>query len=376
VKQNSEAVGDKTTKTRKIVIGAAAAAAVLVIVVALTSGSSQADSVLPAVNPVAVEVTPVEVANLEETVSAVGTIEAMRDVEVSSETAGRVLKVLVKVGDRVRAGQPLILVDSELKAAAVEQARAQEQAARTTFEKAAKDYERAKTLYASGDVADVELEAYRLGLHGAEAQLKGAEAAFAVAKRQLQDTRVTSPVDGRVASRFVEVGEMVAPGTKIANIVDVSRLKVKLGIPEEEIVRIRDGQKATMRVDANPETAFPGTVYTVGAKAENPTGHTYPVEVVIENRSPDLLKVGMFARVAIRTSKADSVLAVSKESLVSEGEGFGLFVVEDGVARHRKVTLGIQAGDLYEVVTGLKARDRVVSFGQKGLKDGVPVREQ
>ena len=95
---------------------------------------------------------------------AVGSVEANRDVMVSSETAGRVTAVLVDVGDAVKKGQTLVQVDAELKEVAVQQARAALLAAKTNMEKAKKDFERTEKLYASGDVADVELEGYQLAL--------------------------------------------------------------------------------------------------------------------------------------------------------------------------------------------------------------------
>ncbi len=323
---------------------------------------------------VAVEVSPVTISTINETVSAVGTIAAMRDVVVSSETAGRITRVSVKVGDAVRSGQPLVIVDDELKAIAVEQARAQLLAAETNFRKATKDFQRADTLFKTGDVADVELEANRLALRSSEAQFTSAQVALKLAQRQFDDTRIKAPISGVVASRKVEVGEMVSPGREVANIVDISSVKVKLSISEEEIGKIRLNQPVTVRVDPAPNRTFEGAIYTIGAKTETPTGHSYPVEVVVRNKDLNILKVGMFARADIRTNAAANALTISKESLVNGEVDPAVFVVEDSVARLRTVRLGLRAGDMYQVLDGLKPGDLVVSFGQKNLKDGALVQ--
>ena len=146
--------------SRRSALVLAAAGIVLATGVLLiaTSRTSQADGAPQQSRPTAVEVTPVAVANVADIVSGVGTVAAMRDVRVASETAGRVLKVYVSVGDAVKQGQTLVAVDAELKEAAADQARAQMLAAKTNLEKSKKDFERTQKLFDSGDVADVELE--------------------------------------------------------------------------------------------------------------------------------------------------------------------------------------------------------------------------
>jgi membrane fusion protein, multidrug efflux system len=364
------------TRKKKIVIGAVMAAAVLLStsILALSSGPSGPETAQASIRPVAVEVTRVKAGPLQESISAVGTIAAMRDVVVSSETAGRVTAVKVKTGDVVRQGQTLVRVDDELKAIAVEQAKAQMLAAETNYRKAQKDFERTEKLYKAGDVADVELEGYRLAYHSAEAQYKTAAVGLKAAQKQLDDANIKAPIPGTVAWRRVEVGEMVSPGKEIANIVDLSSLKVKLSIPEEEIVRIRTSQPVSLHVDSQPGEEFSGTVYTVGSKAEAPGGHTYPVEVVVVNRKAGVLKAGMFARVDVYTATVKNGIAVAKESLINEDSSPAVFVVEDNVARLRPVTVGIRTGERIQILKGLNEGDLVVSFGQKALKDGSPVQ--
>ncbi len=361
--------------SRRRVILLAVAAVVLAAgaLLIVTSRTSQADP--PQVSqPTAVEVTPVGIADVTDIVSGVGNVAAMRDVKVASETAGRVLKVHVKVGDAVKQGQTLVEVDAELKEAAADQARAQMLAARTNLEKSKKDFERTQMLFNSGDVADIELEGYRLAYQSAEAQFKGAVAALRAADRQVSDSRIKAPVPGLVASRRVEVGEMVGPGMEIANLVDISSLKVKLSVAEEDVVKLHAGQTAVLHIDSRPGEQFTGKVFTVGAKSESPNGHTYPVEVVVPNTGRDPVKVGMFARVEIQARSAKGVLTIAKESLVEDGAIPMVFVAKDGVARLRSVTLGIRGNNLIQVVHGLSQGELVISFGQKALKDGAPVQ--
>jgi RND family efflux transporter MFP subunit len=357
-----------------LVLAAAGVALAAIALIIATSRQSQADGAPQQSRPTAVEVTPVTVGDVADIVSGVGNVAAMRDVKVASETSGRVLRVFVNVGDAVKQGQPLVEVDAELKEAAAEQARAQMLAAKTNLEKSKKDFERTQKLFDSGDVADVELEGCRLGYQSAEAQYKGATAALRAADRQVSDSRIKSPIAGLVASRHVEVGEMVGPGMEIANVVDISSLKVKLSVAEEDVVKLQAGQPAALRIDSRPGEQFIGKILTVGAKSESPNGHTYPVEVVVQNKGKDLVKVGMFARVEIQARMARSVMTIAKESLVEDGATTSVFVAKDGFARLRPIFLGIRGNSLLQVINGLAPGDLVISFGQKSLKDGAPVQ--
>ncbi len=362
------------TRKWKFYLGAAAAALITIIMVAgFVSHKTKEDGVAQASAPVAVEVTPVSLSTVTATVSSVGTIEAMHDVMVSSETAGRITAVRVKVGDHVRAGEPLVIVDDELKKIAVDQARAQLLAAQTSFDKTKTDYERMQKLLTTGDVADIEVEGSRLAYRSAEAQLASASVGLRAAERQYEDTRIKSPVAGVVASRKVELGEMVSPGKEIANIVDLSAMKVKLSIPEDQIDLVRVGLPATLRVDSRPGEEFAGHVYSVGAKSLSPTVHAYPVEVVV-NGNPDVLRVGMFVRTDIVTKSVKDALTISKESLVSDDGKPTVFVVERDTARLRPVSIGVRSGDVLQVLEGLRRGDVVISFGQRDLKDGSPVQ--
>lgn len=352
-------------------------AVLLTTVLFLNTANKGRATSAPAITAVAVEVTPVAVSSLSAHVSAVGTVAAAKDVEVSSETAGRVVHVLANVGDVVRAGQPLVVVDDELKIIAVDQARAQLIAAETHYRKTEKDFRRAENLHATGDLSDAELDAYRLGYRSAEAQFTSAEADLRYVQRQLDDTRIKAPVAGIVASRSIEVGEMVNPGKVIANIVDLSSMKVKLSIPEEEIAKVRVNQPAKVRVDMAGGEELPGKVMSVSAKTESPTGHTYAVEVVVTPAKGSVVKAGMFARVEITVASIEEAVVLPREVLTSEdGNSATLYVAEGDIARRRSVILGVRTGEQVQIVSGLSPGELVVSFGQKKLKDGATIQYQ
>jgi len=167
---------------------------------------------------------------------------------------------------------------------------------------------------------------------------------------------------------------MVGPGREVANIVDMSAVKVRLTVPEEDIGKLRVRQPATLRVDADPGVVFSATVYSVGTKTESPMEHSYPVEMVVAGNAAATLKVGMFARVAIEARSLTNALTISKASLVGDDGNPQIYVVVNDTAKLRSVTLGIRAGEKVQVIDGVREGELVISFGQKNVKDGARVQ--
>jgi RND family efflux transporter MFP subunit len=176
---------------------------------------------------------------------------------------------------------------------------------------------------------------------------------------------------GAVAGRFVEVGETVGPGTPVANVVDLDVVKVKLTVPEQEIGLVAVGQAARMTIDPYPGVTFEGRVVHIGSKAEG-NSHRYPVEVEVANREERPLKAGMFARTEVLTAAHERVPLIPAAALI-DGAQPSVYVVQEGRALLRSVSLGGRQGDAAAVVEGLKEGDMVVTMGQQTLKDGAAV---
>ena len=357
-------------KSRMVLAAGILLLVVIVVIIAVRVKERHIDADVQTVIPVAVEVKTLAASQITEIITATGSVSAWRDVMVSSETSGRVTGVPVKVGDAVKAGQTLVRVDDELKVIAVEQAKAQLLAAEVNMKKADKDYQRAEKLFETKDIADVELEGNKLGLRAAEAQYKSAQVGLKYAQKQLDDSQIKAPVAGTIASKMVEVGEMVGPGRVVVNIVDMGKAKVKLSIPEEEIAKLHAGQSARLRADADTANSIMGSVYTVGSKSESPIGHSYPVEIVVAGVTGRALKAGMFVRVEITVQSIQHALTIAKEQLAADAATPSVYVVENTIAHLRPVKLGIHSVDRYQIVSGVKEGDLIISFGLKKIKDG------
>jgi len=375
---------------------------------------------------VPVEVAPVQTQTLTETISAGGTVEALREVTTTTKLTGRVAAVLVREGDRVRAGQVLVrLEDSEI-AAQVQQAEANLQAAqarlrlleqgarpeeraqveaalaqaRASFDTARESLARMQTLYKDGAVSKAQLDAAQLQYDVAKAQYDGAvqqqrivqtgarpeeievaraqvrqaDAALAFARLQADSAVITAPLSGTVTHRYVDPGDLASlmPGqSDLITVAQIDSVYAVLEVSETDLGRVRIGQTVVVSIDAYPDRSFTGFVREV-SPAATPMTRSFKIKVVVDN--PDrALKPGMFARGEIVVAQVSDALVIPRDAVVSANGKSTVFVVEADQARVREVQLGQISGPVVQVRAGLRAGESVVVAGQDQLTDGTAV---
>ena len=348
-----------STRTRLLLIGGVIAVILIVLIVRSKTALNSASSTGSIATAYSVSVATVHKEAVEEKFSAVGTLNAINDVVVLSETQGRILKVDCEVGDYKKAGSVLVEVDSELKEAAYK-------TAQVTYERAKKDLERYDTLSTEGSISDTQIEQARWSCQSAEAQ-------YITARRQLSDTKITTPISGIVTARYVNQGTMVvgAPqATQIANIVDISKMKGKIFVAEKDVFHIHVGDSAEVTTDVYPETSFAGTVFTIGSKGDE--GHTYPVEILLNN-SKLQLRAGMFVTITIKPHSEEESIVIPREAIVGSFQDAKVFVVKNNVASLRSVVADKEVGTNVEISSGLEVGETVVTDGLNNLSDNARV---
>jgi len=358
--------------------------------------------------------------DLTAAVTATGTIKAMvgAEVKVGSRIPGRVERLAVQVGDRVRAGQAIARLEQDDLQASVEKARADLTAAEArlltvrngarrqeiqTAEAALRqaeanrllaqvNLERYRVLYQDGGIAlqmvdtaardhdvaaaqvrgareqlDLVREKYTAeDLQYAEAQVLQAKAALKIAEANLGYATITAPMSGVVASVSTQQGETVTSGSAAAQaptfvtIIDLNRLQVDAYVDETDIGKVEVGQAATFLVDAFPEKEFAGTVRAIYPKAliqQNVV--TYDVVIAIDNRE-GFLRPDMTANVTITVAKREKVLAVPNAAVRRE-DGERVALLQDGERfARRPIKTGWKDKQFTEVLSGLKEGERVV----------------
>ena len=360
-----------------------------------------------AAKPVKTEV--VQEQTVKRSVELVGTLAAVDQVTISSEADGKVSRILADLGDRVKAGQPLIQVDHEKQQYNVDQQRASLEKALAQLgapdpqhlpeaektpdvQKAAADLAQARQAHTRAselfrrtlvpqqalDDAATALQSkqasYDLSLQNAKnlrASIQASEASMKLADRQLRDTEIRAPFDGYVEKRLVNLGELVKSQMPVMAIVRVDPLKVVAEIPEKMAPWIKEGQPVELRVDAYPQKTFTGKVSRI-SPAVNTATRAFPFEALVPNKDA-VLKPGTFARVHIESGQTDEVLTLPTAALQYRYGVNRAFVVEGDKLVARELKVGDHIGERTEIVSGVKAGERVAVTDVEKLTDGLKV---
>ncbi len=221
--------------------------------------------------------------------------------EISAKFPGRVGKVFVDEGARVRKGQPLLELESDYLKLDADRAEASLARAKAAEAEARRDFERKEGLVTKGSVSQAVFDRTRATLDQAEATRAEAEAALALAKQKLADVVMVSPLDGIVAERKTDVGERLGDATVAFVLVQMSPLKVRFRLPERYMAQVEKGQVVRARVEPYPDEVFEGKV-TIVVRAVEPATRTFVVEAEIPNRD-ERLKPGLFTRVELDLRK-------------------------------------------------------------------------
>lgn len=337
----------------------------------------QADVVVPLAQDVAdragIVVTPVSTATTIPTLRIPGVVEpnAYRQVAVTPLAGGRVTRVHVQLGDRVRRGQTLAQVYSP------ELAEAQTRliALRAEFDAAERQVNRTRRLVDIGAASRQELEQVHAEHAGHAAALAGARSRLVLlgmtpaAVDRLSDASevsatidVPSPLDGSVTERTANVGLNVDPSTKLFTIVDLATVWVVGDVYERDFSRVRVGSPATVTTAAYPDAALQGRVGYVDPQV-NPQTRTTRARVEVAN--PNLhLRLGMLAQIDIRAAEPSPTITVPREALQTVGDRQVVYLADSaGRFVERPVETGARDGDQVEILGGLQDGDRVVTKG-------------
>ena len=346
---------------------------------------------------------------VKRSVDLVGTLAAVDEVTISSEADGKVSKLLADLGDRVKAGQALISLDNEKQRynydqqkASFERALAQYGAAdprhlpdiektpdvvkanadlvqaKQSFDRADQLFKRKLVPQQTLDDADAALQSkkasYDSALQNAKnlrASIQASEATMNLSDRQLRDTEIRAPFDGIVEKRLVNLGELVKAQMPVMAVVRVDPLKVVAEIPEKMAPWISTGQPVQLHVDAYPERTFTGKVSRI-SPAVNTATRAFPFEALVPN-GDTLLKPGTFARVHIESGKTDEVMTLPYAAMQYRYGVNRVFVIEGDKLSARELKVGDRIGDRIEIVSGVKAGDRVALTDIDKLIDGQKV---
>lgn len=309
-------------------------------------------------------VTPISTATAE--------ILANRQANLRSETAGRVVDVLVESGDRAKEGQVLLRLDIGRPVSAAQAANAAVAQSEARLNQAQREQARTKSLVQTGGLPEQRLDDAEDSVRLASAARDAARAEARLARRGLTEAVVRAPFGGTVVERTVELGEYLAPGSPLLTLADTSLLKARVLLDPREAIDVAVGSKVVISVYARPGEMFGGSVVRVG-EVIDPRTRRLPVEVELDDHD-GRLRPGLVARFTVETGEPKMVMRVPLEGVFERFGSQHLYVIKDGVAQRRAIVLGLVGAGFAEVTRGLEPGETVVIKGVTRVVDGSKVQ--
>jgi len=311
--------------------------------------------------PMPVEVSVAQRDTVVDAIAATGQIEAIQAIDLRPEVEGRIMDILVREGQEVEKGTPLFKVDDgELKA----------QVARATADRdlARQALERTKQLMAQNASSTADLER-------AEATARGADAQLDLLQLRLDRSVVRAPFGGVVGRRYVSQGDFVNSGSKLTALHSVNPQYAVLDVPERYADQLKRGQLVSFQVAALPGRNFSGEVVFVDPSVELPA-RTILIKAIVPNPRRELAS-GMFIEARLDTGVRPNAIVVPEDAILPMQGATFVWVIKDGKADRRQVTLGVRTAGWAEIIGGgIEAGDQVVVGGLERLFPGAVVMPQ
>jgi len=408
-------------KQQRFMMTLAGAAALALALAGCTAAPTEAPPAEETAVPV--EVATVTEGIVEEAAGLTGTLLPRKEVEVAPKVSGTIVDIRVDVGQTVREGDVLLLLEQTDASNAVKQAEASYQSALANLKQAEagadqglsqaenalkqaeqayadqqRELERTKELHGSGFATDQQLEQATAAYRNAELALANARKALEIAKQQtglavaraavqqalvaletaretLRNTTVVAPMTGVVSSVAATEGAFASPQAQAVRLIDTSALLVKVNVPEREINAVKPGDTVDVTVPSIGR-AFAAAVETV-SPVMDPQARAYPIEIAIPNEGGEL-KPDMVAEVRFKGAGAEtaSALVVPRSAVLEEGGTSYAYKVVDGTATRVEIAVGKRSADRVEVTSGLSLGDTVVTTGTTLVSDGAKVSVQ
>lgn len=311
--------------------------------------------------PVTTAATRARAESWDSFLEAVGTIRAVRGVELTSETSGEITAIEFDSGDQVEAGQLLLVLNDEVEQAARQNEIASLELAEILFERDAK-------LIKQSSIPQSQFDRSRADLARAKAQLAETEA-------RIHNKRIYAPFSGLIGIRRVDVGDYISPGTVIATLQDRSQLEVDFTLPDRYAPRLRPGLPISLSVSAFPGRSFSAKLVALDSAVDPGTRNLLLRASVLESEG---LLPGMFAVLKVDLQQQRQVVTVPETAVTYSLQGNTVYVLEENedgglTAMSRIVDVGDTREGRSAILNNLKAGELVATVGQNKLYRGVRV---
>lgn len=344
-----------------VVVGSLAAVKTVEIQQAIANGAKMAPP------PPAITTAVVLEEEWPDTLLAIGTVQAVQGVQVSSEVDGRVTAIFFDSGEKVQAGQVLVQLDTSIEEAELASAQAQADLAKI-------DGQRSRELRATDAVPQSHLDA-------ALAEERRSQAVVEQIKAIIAKKQVKAPFAGRLGLRQVNLGQNLRAGDPVAALETFDQVYINFALPQQHLSRLSLGQKVRVTVDAFLQQEFPGMITAINPRVDDATRNIM-IQATLPNPE-DLLLPGMYARVEVKTGESPVLVTIPASAISYNPYGDAVYVLDDvelpdgskarGV-RQVFVKLGPSRGDQVAVLSGLSAGQEIATSGIMKLRNNTPVQ--
>lgn len=325
----------------------------------------------PAAAPVKIPLATATEVQAPQQLVLTGMLVAKQRSEVTADTQGKVLNVMVERGSRVKAGDPVVQLDTQNAALGAREAQANLANARAQRELAEQECTRTKQLFGQGAITRSEYDRQITQCTSALQQVSAAEARTALVVKSVRDGVVRAPFSGVVAEKSVSPGEYVSPGRALFTLVEDDPLRIELSVPEVKVTDVKLDQIVELKTVAQPDKIYRAKVTRLGAEI----GRTRSLIVEATLDPGSGLVPGMFAEAHLTTGQV-ALPVVPKDAVVKRGKVWHAFVVVKGEVKDHIVQLAPSGSpDTIAIVQGVKKGDKVVAKVTDQVVDGLRVAE-
>lgn len=298
----------------------------------------------------------VSVASVQPEYNFTGTFEPNRETKLSAEVQGKVNRVLVENGSLVRRGQVLIQQDDALLQLQLKSAQVQINGLEA-------DLKRYRILVENDAIQGVQLEKTELALESAQVQIS-------TLKEQISKASIRAPFDGVVTAKLTEEGDFAAPGKPLIQLTDISKLKLTIQVPEQDLKLFEQGKEYKIQIPGLSQEAN-GKVTMIGSRGN--VGNSFPVEIIISNTAKQEIKAGMFGELKMKTEAGQSGILIPAGAILGSDLSPQVYLVKEGKAVLQNIQIEKRLQDQVLVRSGLSEGDVLIVGGLINVFEGASV---
>lgn len=310
--------------------------------------------------------------DIQKDISLSGLLNPKNSVDLVAEVSGKIMKINKKLGDSVNKSDILALIDDVIPLNNFKQAKSQVLSAENNLNITKLNLLSDEELYQSGDISKLEYENSLLSVKTAEANHLSALATLSVLEKSYNDTKVKSPINGYISRKYIDLGTMVTPNALLYRVVDISSLKIDVGVSQKMVSHIKPGMKASVEISALSDEVFTGHIKYISPQADESTG-SFTVEIYVDNTRDRKIKAGMTAKVEIAIFRQKEQILVPDYALITRNDSSFVYVISDGIAKLTSIKIRDNFDAFCSIDDGIAVGDTIVVVGLKNLNDKTPV---